>query len=171
MINYIDYQYSKGKGQTDAGDKFASSINMGVSDRNYTTDFVDRELVCREGQAPAAKQLPWHPVKLDMNFSVDMGAVSASIVSIDPATGVGTLGSVGDIIEGTITPDGLLTLTAPAAAAADITVSYRYNNEDVRSDGPTSAGFTNVPEAELKLNSEPVEATARTMRSFWALTV
>ena len=50
----------------------------------------------------------------------------------------------------------------------DIVVSYRYDNESVRSDGPAQAGFTNVPEIELKINSLPIEAKARTLRAYWA---
>ena len=41
MINYIDYSYAKTKGETNKGDVFASSINMGKSDPLYTTDNVN----------------------------------------------------------------------------------------------------------------------------------
>lgn len=169
MINYIDYNYSKTKGKTLAGQRFASSINMGPSDHKYSSDLVDQELI---GKTVVNQQvtvnLPWYPIK-EATFSVESADKTFSAVSVNGSlvgsgldgTGDNTLNVAAGVLKfkldaGTVTPD------------QDIVVTYRYNNEDVRSDGPEQAGFTNVPEVELKLNSIPITATARTMRTYWA---
>lgn len=164
MINYMDYIYSKDKGQTKAGTMFASSINMGRSDMNYSSDLVKDELVASNGgDAHIQVVLPWWPVIVS-TFSIE-SADGTTVIGI--ADGNGTITGTG-ITSGTIKPDGTLDVTLASAPTQDVVVSYRYNNEDVRSDGPVSAGFTNVPEVELKINSLPVEAKARTLRSYWA---
>lgn len=147
MINYLDYQYSKTKGQTPAGTMFASSINMGKSDMNYSSDLVQNEAVGTGDGSTKVFQLAWTPVIPDSVTVTVNGAANTNF---------------------TVTPEGALTFaTAPASSSA-IVATYAFNNEDVRSDGPVAAGFTNVPEVELKINSLPVEAHARTLRSFWA---
>lgn len=167
MINYMDYNYSKSKGQTEAGDTFASSINMGPSDRNYTSDYVDNEPIGKSGDVNYGTennpiQLGWWPVKLE-SFTVE--ADSGEVIGIaDPTTG--EISGTG--VSGKVTPDGKLYLTFDAATKTEPVVRYNFNNEDIRSDGPISAGFTNVPEVELKINSLPVEAKARTLRTYWA---
>jgi len=161
MINYISYDYSKSKGQTKAGDTFASSINMGISDRNYTSDLVDNEAITLDGAGKAT--LNWYPV-LPGTFSVEIGGT----VYIPDATTPGKfVDDQGNKINATVTPAGTLDLGS-SNANATVAVTYRFNNEDIRSDGPVAAGFTNVPEIELNLKSLPVEAHARTLRAFWA---
>lgn len=168
MINYMDYNYSKTKGQTKAGQTFASSINMGPSDPFYSSDLVDHEDI---GALQASKQysvkLPWTPVLVGtVTIESEDGTFMASADTTGAITGVG-IDTTG---ENTVTADGTIKFKTAASVQTgkNVYVSYRFNNEDVRSDGPEAAGFTNVPEVELKINSLPVEATARTMRSFWA---
>ena len=161
MINYIDYNYSKSKGKTRAGDTFASSINMGPSDMNYTSDLVDNQDTLLDGAGKAT--LKWNPIRTD-TFSVVLSDGKTYEVDVTEA---GQLVSAdGTKKAGTITPAG--TLTIESEAGKHVSVTYRFNNEDIHSDGPDVAGFTNVPEVELKINSLPVEAHARTLRSFWA---
>lgn len=162
MINYIDYNYSKSKGKTRAGDTFASSINMGPSDMNYTSDLVDNQDILLDGAGKA--DLKWNPIRVD-TFSVVLS--DGKTYEVDK-TEAGKLTPIngGDKVNGTITPAGVLTIESEASK--HVSVTYRFNNEDIRSDGPEVAGFTNVPEVELKINSLPVEAHARTLRSFWA---
>lgn len=164
MLNYLDYSYSKGKGQTEAGDVFASSINMGKSDPYYTSDRVKDEIIgTGDGsETTFTVTLPWTPVILN-SFMLSAG----NVVGVYDAS-TGTITGTG--ISGTLTTDGALsvTFTTAPASGTDIVVDYRFNNEDVRSDGPVSAGFTNVPEIELSIKSEPIEAKARTLRSFWS---
>lgn len=161
MINYIDYNYSKSKGQTLAGQTFASSINMGPSDPNYTSDLVDGQSVKLDGAGKAT--LKWYPV-ITSTFTV---VVDGKVYMPDTVTAGQFIAEDGSTITGAVTPAGTLDL-GTTNADKTVAVTYRFNNEDIRSDGPVDAGFTNVPEVELKINSLPVEAKARTLRSFWA---
>lgn len=161
MINYIDYSYSKGKGETHTGDTFASSINMGPSDRFYTSDLVNNESIKLDDNGQAT--LKWYPV-ITGTFSVNVENKEYVVDDTDPTQ---FISKDGDTIKGSVTPAGTLDLGV-SNASKTVSVTYRYNNEDIRSDGPVAAGFTNVPEIELKINSLPVEAHARTLRSFWA---
>ena len=146
MINYIDYRYSKTKGEVLAGQKFASSINMGKSNPEYTSRFVTNEAVGTGNGSATEFQLAWTPViPSTVKMFVD-GTETAA----------------------TVTADGKVVFGSAPANAKPITASYEFDNESVQSDGPEAAGFTNVPEIELKLNSLPVEAKARTLRAYWA---
>ena len=160
MINYIDYRYAKTKGATKAGTVFNSSINMLASDMNYSSDVVEGEEFTGDGTSTTF-QLAWTPVIPD---SVEVTVAGSPVTPTS------------------VTELGVLTLGSAPAASAQVLVNYRFNNEDVRSDGFNElatgnyatndnfgqAAFTNVPEVEMKLNSLPIVAKARTMRSFWA---
>lgn len=163
MINYINYNYTKAKGGVEAGQTFMSSVNVGKSDLNYTSDRVKDEIigVGNGEKATFAVTLPWAPVILD-SFTVEAGDVIGACAADGTVTGTG--------VSGTLSAGGALTLTFTSAPASgvDIVVNYRFRNEDVTSDGPTAAGFTNVPEMELKLESVPVNAVARTLRTYWS---
>lgn len=164
MINYIDYRYAKTKGATKAGTVFNSSINMLASDMNYSSDYVEGEEFAKSG---ASYQLAWTPV-------IESTVEAFSVVS---STGVATPVTVSSVNTAT----GAVTLSSTPAGDI-VRFNYRFNNEDVRSDGFNElatgnyatndnfgqAAFTNVPEVEMKLNSLPIVAKARTMRSFWA---
>lgn len=191
MLNYIDYSYSKPKGQTKAGDVFASSINMGKSDANYTTDFVDGEFLTEgDGTNPNTGRLAWTPVSIlvtrpmglvcgDSKASVTFAPIGTdgtmTEYALVPETG--TVFVTGDKIAiNAATGEYKLTLTTPTTE--EIAITYYFNNEDVRSDGfmwdgdeeskPGQAGWTNVPEIQLEIKSVPIEAHARTLRSFWS---
>lgn len=147
MINYIDYQYGKTKGATTAGTTFASSINMGKSDPEYTTNVIKNEAVGTGDGTTKEFKLAWTPV------NINTVRVTVAGTAVKPTN---------------VTTDGTITLaTAPANGDA-VVATYTFDNESVQSDGNTAAGFTNVPEIELKLNSVPVTAQARTLRAYWA---
>ena len=80
----------------------------------------------------------------------------------------GSFGNIAGDVTGTVTPAGTLELTeAPAATDTDtVTVTYRFFNNVVKSDGYEEAGFTNAPAAELQIKSVPVNARTRTMRAY-----
>jgi len=161
MINYMNYNYSKDKGTTKAGDTFASSINMGPSDYLYSSDLVKDQDVKLDASGNA--DLAWYPVRVD-TFSV---VIDGKEYIPDPATPGKFIAADGTQIDGKVSAAGVMS-GFTSAASKNVAVTYRFNNEDIRSDGPVAAGFTNVPEVELEIKSEPVEAVARTMRSFWA---
>lgn len=167
MINYLDYNYSKTKGQTQAGHTFASSINMGKSDPYYTSDLVNQEVIATGNGSDTTFNidLNWSPVRLG-TFLVEAGTVYGSDIAAP-----GTITGTG--VSGTITNAGrdsklALTFNTAPSSGTDIVVTYRFDNESVYSDGFQAAGFTNVPEMELRINSLPIEARARTLRSYWA---
>jgi len=194
MLNYIDYSYSKPKGKTEAGDVFASSINMGKSDPNYTSDFVDGEYLTEgDGTNPNAGRLAWTPVStlVTRPMALACGDSKASVTFTPIGTDgtmteyalvpeAGTVFATGDKIAiNAVTGEYKLTLVTPTTEA--IAITYYFNNEDVRSDGNIftgsttdtytgygAAGWTNVPEIELQIKSVPIEAHARTLRSFWS---
>lgn len=178
MINYIDYSYAKTKGETDKGDVFASSINMGKSDPLYTTDTVNNE----SGEIVADA----NNTETTLNFRLAWTPVTPGSLFLKVNGTSYTTNADGDIKDGSDntvghldTTTGEIAFTFGSAPKANVpyTASYRFNNEDVRSDGydwdgtgaiPGQAGFTNVPEIQLKINTIPIEAKARTLRSFWA---
>ena len=185
MVNYIDYTYSKDKGATKAGTKFASSINMGRSDKWYTSDQVKGENIGAY-QAGVAINLPWTPVIPNSLILIDED--SGKTYGWNGTAFYGITGATSDInASGTnaVTPTSIaVTFATGKEPTGDLIVDYRFNNEDVRSDGyewngvnvgdsgydPTNqrAGFTNVPEIQLNINSVPITAKARTLRSFWS---
>ena len=183
MLNYLDYSYSKPKGQTEAGTVFASSINMGKSDPNYTSDYVDGEFVLAGENANG--RLAWTPVNISALFEIVEGDKEATVAFGAPdASGVCT----GAITSTTTAPVSVERFdlnpttgeyTINGGVSNTTVVKYSYLNENVRSDGTyfdkdgkyaigAEAGWTNVPEIELKINSVPIEAKARTLRSFWS---
>ena len=177
MINYIDYSYSKTKGETKKGDVFASSINMGKSDPLYTTDNVNNEPgTFGDGSATEVKfRLAWTPV-IANSLTFKVGANTLVTDADGQITGTGLDTSKDNFVNVT-TGEVTLNFSSAPTAKTEYTASYRFNNEDVRSDGydwdgtgavPGQAGFTNVPEIQLKINTIPIEAKARTLRSFWA---
>lgn len=169
MINYLEYLYTKEKGATAAGTSFASSINMGKSDKNYSSNLVVDEVVVETSAAATQYDiaLKWWPV-LDGTLTIENadGTVAAVALADGTVQGVGIGVGTNTLTAGS----GRLQFFTDAGitAGTPLVVSYRFDNESVRTDGPLATGFTNVPEVELKINSIPVEATARTMRSFWA---
>lgn len=190
MINYIDYSYAKTKGETNKGDVFASSINMGKSDPLYTTDNVNNEpgsVVATEAtQTTYPFRLAWTPVI--PNSVVIKVTDGSNVVHTFVSDGSGNLTNTvpsddwATATMNTATGELVFVLKSGSGIAKDDKVfdyvaTYRFNNEDVRSDGydwddtlatPGQAGFTNVPEIQLKINTIPIEAKARTLRSFWA---
>lgn len=164
MINYFNYNYSNNKGETKAGDTFNSSLNMNPSDTYYTSGLIKDEVVAKKGSVPSEIQLDWYPVKLS-TFTVKSG----NVVGISDEFGNVTF-SDNKAVGATILPSGVLTFIGgkEASLTEDVVVTYRYDNTSVMQDGPQAAGFTNIPSAELKIESIPVNAETRTMRAYWA---
>jgi len=73
-------------------------------------------------------------------------------------------------VVGTITPAGVLTMTAEFEG--DAVAQYKYDNEVVRDDGtnyyPESAGFTNIPTADVEIGAIPVFAEVYPMNATWS---
>ena len=153
MINYIQYDYGSNKGKTKAGDMFASSLNMGAADPNYSTANIDSEVVAEAGTTTITDaNISWTPI-IPGTFALN---VDGTVVTDDGAgniTGTGVTGTI-DYVK------GKLNATISDTPTQDITVSYRYNNEDVP--------INNVPEVNLKITSLPVQAQSRKMKAVYA---
>ena len=142
MINYLDYRYSLDKGEAKEGQVFNSALNKLASDPYYTSDLVVNEA---------------HTLGTALEFTVDWAGLKTVEKVLD---------ANGAELAYTVAGD---TITVTGAAAGDaITVTYRFDNETVASDSTDNGWGTKVPEVELKMNSIPVEARARTLRSYWA---
>lgn len=156
MINYISYEYGSNKGQTKAGDMFASSLNMGQADQTYSSRTVDNESVAATGTSVTGN-LAWLPI---LPGTVYFQADGGSVVGKDDGNGniVGTGITAGTINYAT----GAISVTlASAPTDGDPTVTYDYNNEDV----PL---INTVPEVNLKITSLPVVARSRKMKAVYA---
>lgn len=155
MINFISYEYGSNKGKTRAGDMFASSLNMGQADQNYSSRTVDSETLTFTGTSVTGN-LSWLPV---LPGTVYFEADGGSVVGKDDGNGniVGTGITAGTINYAT----GAISVTLSAAPTQEPTVSYEYNNEDV----PL---VNTVPEVNLKITSLPVVARSRKMKAVYA---
>lgn len=155
MINYISYKYGRDKGQAKNGQMFASSLNMGQSDANYSSANIDAEVVGEVGNATISTNIQWTPVVPGTFF---FEAEGGNVVGKDDGQG----NIVGDgITTGTINyTTGSISITLASATTQEASVSYSYNNED--------APVANVPEVNLEITSLPVVAKSRKMKAVYA---
>ena len=154
MINYISYEYGRAKGQAQKDQMFASSLNMGASDQNYTSNQVDLEIVGESGKN-VETNVQWTPV---VPGTVAVQANGGTVVGQDDGNGNIT----GDgITAGSINyATGEIKVTFATVPSDEPNVSYRYNNED--------APIMNVPEVNLRISSLPVIAQSRKMKAVYA---
>lgn len=154
MINYISYEYGRAKGQAQKDQMFASSLNMGASDQNYTSNQVDLEIVGESGKN-VGTNVQWTPV---VPGTVAVQANGGTVVGQDDGNGNIT----GDgITAGSINyATGEIKVTFVTVPSDEPNVSYRYNNED--------APIMNVPEVNLRISSLPVIAQSRKMKAVYA---
>lgn len=153
MINYISYLYSNDKGATKRGDMFASSINMGASDQNYSKARVDQEILGAQGETTYEGNLAWTPVTPG-TVVVTAGTVIGTDDGQGHITGTG-------ITTGTIDyATGKFALTFESATTMEVVAAYGYNLED--------APIQNVPEVELRITSLPVIAETRKLKTIYA---
>lgn len=175
MINYLNYKYQSNKGETKAGTTFLNSLNGSFSDTYYTSAFVNREEVGTGDGSNKVFNLSWTPVDISKD---EQGNYKAVVVDED--------GTAYTIKANGLTATSVEVTTAPTSGKK-VYVSYYFLNEDVRSNGFDTfgtagetasgtegdgavggAGFTNVPEIGLEMQSLPIIAVARTLRAYWA---
>lgn len=169
MINYLDYQYQSNKGQTTAGTTFNSSIHGSFSDVDYTSAFVNNEVVGLGDGTTVKFALAWTPVDISKDENGNFKAIAKD--------SDGTVLSIKDLTQNEIE------FNSAPANGKQVIVSYYFMNEEVRSNGFDAfgangetandgaiggAGFTNVPEIGLEMKSLPIIAKARTLRAYWA---
>lgn len=163
IVRYFNFNYGRDKGKTKAGQTFNSSLNMPANDPYYASNLVDGDEFTIE--AAGKFTFKWVPIKLttfsftdgtDIYISDNFGQITKNT---DPATVVAT-----------ITPAGVLT---SSTLAGTFSATYRYDNEVVRDDGshlaPESAGFTNIPNADVEIGAIPVFAEVYPMNATWSM--
>ena len=153
MINYISYNYSNNKGNTKAGDMFASSINMGAANENYSRDFVEAEVIGASGKTSYTGNLSYTPV-----IPGTVQIVTGTTVITDDGAGklTGTGLNAGTVDYAT----GAVSLTFASNTTEDVVAQYYFNMED--------APIQNVPEVELRITSLPVIAKTRKLKTIYA---
>lgn len=161
IIRYFNFNYGRSKGQTKAGDTFNSSLNMPMNDPYYASNLVDSEVVKLDGEGKAT--LKWAPIKLATFSIIEEGTTG-------PASIADGFGTIDGTLKGTILPSGKLTITG--GANKSVVVTYRYDNEVVRDDGshfsPESAGYVNIPTADVEIGAIPVFADVYAMNATWS---
>lgn len=130
---------------------------MGPSDPYYSSGLVkDEKITAKTGETVV---LNWTPVKVNTFSIID------SKGNIGIADAFGNITFAGDGGNALVTPAGTIT----GLKDGEYTVTYKFDNNSVKSDGYTDAGYTNAPAAELQIKSIPVNAETRTLRAYWAL--
>lgn len=162
IVRYFNFNYGRDKGKTSAGQTFNSSLNMPMNDPHYASNLVDGEKIILD--ANKKYRFKWAPIKLT-TFSITDGDKMYIADNFGQLTAPGSA----DVV-GTITPAGVLTMVAEFTSEAIAT--YRYDNEVVRDDGtnlyPESAGFTNIPTADVEVGAIPVFAEVYPMNATWS---
>jgi|GEM_PF-2996581 len=151
IVRYFNFNYGRDKGKTEAGTAFNTSMNMPNPDPWYTSNLVDGEPV-----KTATGTLKWAPVKLATFSVVDEGTGDIGISD--------NFGAITGAVTGTITPAGTYTFTGTGPWV----VTYRYDNESVRDDGPDKAAFVNIPTADVEIGAIPVFAEVFPMNATWS---
>ena len=174
MINYISYEYGSNKAPAKNGDMFASSLNMGQSQVNYSSEQVDNEIIGVSGSA-VETNLAWTPI-LEGTVYINLGTKTGrddgkgNIINPEDSQKIATINYRTGALktESGITPD------------QEPTVTYCYNNQEVfvAGAGTDKAGnntnateynrATNIPEVNLKITSLPVIAKSRKMKAVYA---
>lgn len=184
MINYLDYTYQTTKGEAQKDWIFNGALKGSFSDKDYTSAYVNGETYVATGtEVNNFVPLAWTPVDIRAINEYTKESIRPVVTVNGDIQTVGVPGETGtfDVV---VSQTGL---TFSSALTADdvVVTKYYFLNEEVRSDGyaafggPTNgnqaidgatgaAGFTNVPEIGLKMQSVPVEAKARTLRAYWA---
>ena len=183
MINYISYEYGSNKAPAQAGQMFASSLNMGQSVESYSSQNVENEILSvTTGNTTVTSNVQWTPV-LPGSLYISVVTASGALLGQDDGNGKivdANTGTTTNFTAGTINyATGEVSITLKENATGDTSVSYAYNNEDVfvagnmapNADGNTSTilqANTKIPEVQLKITSLPVVAQSRKMKAVYA---
>ena len=135
----------------------------------YSSGLVKNHVLCKKGDTAVQEyELNWTPVKVG-TFGVYVVDENGAVIDTAVSDAFGNF--KGANMEGVVTPAGTITFKdVPDASKGDIVVTYKFDNNSVKQDGYTQAGFTNAPAIELEIKSVPVNAETRTLRAYWALT-
>ena len=119
-VNYFAYEYATNKGETQDGDVFNSSINLGKSDPAYITDMVNNVPV----DTGATDMQGFTPLP----FSVTLLNEDGKVVAADDGDGT-LVATPGSTVAGTVDySNGVLNLTEKGDA---LVVNFKYDNVNV----------------------------------------
>jgi hypothetical protein len=153
LIFYLDFVYGSDKGTVRRGETAFSSITRGASNPSYSSDSIEEESIgSGAGSTSLSATLTYTPV-------VPGTVVITDGTQVITDTGAGTLGGdgTGTIDYNTGVVSGTFSLAVPAATP--ITGSYKYDME----------ANSNIPEMDLVLQSAPVVARPRKLKTKWSL--
>ena len=138
---------------------------MGPADMYYSSGLVKNHVLCKKGDTAVQEyELNWTPVKVG-TFGVYIVDENGAVLDTAVSDAFGNF--KGANMEGVVTPAGTITFkAAPAVTDGDLVVTYKFDNNSVKQDGYTQAGFTNAPAIELEIKSVPVNAETRTLRAY-----
>ena len=139
MISYLRFVYGSEKGKVEDGQMFNNSLYHGESDMNYSGAMINGELVDGEEDKLFAMYAPI----MEGTVRCEEGLEESALVE-DYATG------------------------KLKAAAKGMTISYKYNNEDITIKGAKGVpAGVNVPQINLELAQLPVFAQSRKLAAYW----
>lgn len=155
-IFFWDYKYGTTKGKITAGMKMIENF-----DENYSSEYVDSEVV---GAGPAANfvgALAWSPVKawglgqMGIEFIGYAGAVMKRIYDADgTGTLIGNIGAPSTVVYA----NGNYNITFDVPVT-NVIANYFYNMEGVAN---------NVPEVNVDIQLEAVKAYSRKLKYLWS---
>lgn len=156
LVFYLDFVYATNKGQVKRGDTAFSSIARGNSNPSYTSPQVDEESA---GTGTGA-QVQYTPSTAFTPVVPGSVTITDGIQTVTD-DGAGVLG--GDVATpGTINyANGAVDVTFASAPSngTPITISYSYDME----------ANSNIPQMDLVLQSSPVVARPRKLKTSWSL--
>ncbi len=155
MINYIKYVYGTAKGATAAGQEYASALNFGTKDPNYTTKNVLDEAQISIDAVAVEFNLAWKPV-LPGTVTIKHGDIVITDNGQNVLTAVAGLAANGTIDYAT----GAVAYTLSVADDTPAVATYQYNNEYIPA--------ANIPDITLKIVSLPIVAETRRLKAYYA---
>ena len=162
IINYVKFSSGALKGNQPANGTIATTFNYTGSDKNYTAQQVDTQMltyVADAGAKTVTFVLPWKPV-VPNTLVLTLDATTDVVVTEEGGVLVST---AGDFASGTINyATGVVVLTFTTNVPTGLTAAtgaWYFNNEYAPVD---------VPEINLSIESIPVLARSRKLKALWA---
>lgn len=158
LVFYMDFVYGSDKGRVKRGDTAFSAIARGPNNSSYTSPQIDEEVIGAGGaNSFTGVTLSYGPV-VPGSVTITDGV---QIINDDTnGSFIGDVGSAAAINYATGSLSGSTTMfAATPAAGTTITATYSYDME----------ANPNIPQMDLVLNSSPVTARPRKLRTNWSL--
>jgi hypothetical protein len=154
LVFYLDFVYGSNKGSVRRGDTAFSSVARGPANPSYTSDFIDTESVgSGAGTAnPSVTNFSYLPL-IPGTVTITDGT---QVLTDD---GAGALGGDGTGTVNYQTGATTVVFSNVVPSGQALTASYRYDME----------ANANIPSMDLVLQSSPVVARPRKLKTAWSL--